>query len=45
VVHGEMAGFTGFTVGHVNNKLCYIPLEDICREGNARRIKKQDRPW
>ena len=25
-VHGAMAGFTGFTVGHVNNILAMIPV-------------------
>jgi len=34
-VHGSMAGYTGFTIGHVNNNLCYIPLDDICQlQGN-----------
>ncbi|KAL4469541.1 hypothetical protein ABPG74_004794 [Tetrahymena malaccensis] len=44
-VHGAMAGFTGFTVGHVNNRLCYIPLDEICKEGSGRRIKAEDRAW
>ncbi|XBH97325.1 hypothetical protein VPH35_127011 [Triticum aestivum] len=26
VVHGAMAGYTGFTVGQVNGRHCYIPL-------------------
>ncbi len=26
VIHGAMAGFTGFTVGPVNNRHCYIPI-------------------
>jgi 6-phosphofructokinase 1 len=25
-VHGAMAGFTGFTVGHVNNSVAMIPI-------------------
>jgi 6-phosphofructokinase 1 len=25
-VHGAMAGFTGFTVGLVNNRVVYIPI-------------------
>ena len=24
-----MAGFTGFTVGHVNNRVAYIPIEEL----------------
>jgi 6-phosphofructokinase 1 len=24
-----MAGFSGFTVGHVNNRLAYIPIEEL----------------
>jgi len=41
-VHGAMAGFTGFTVGHVNNLLAYIPLDYICAI-HSRRIKFEDR--
>lgn len=29
-VHGAMAGYTGFTVGHINRTVGFIPLEDIC---------------
>lgn len=28
-VHGAMAGFTGFMVGHVNNALAMIPVETL----------------
>jgi len=35
VVHGLMAGFTGFTVGNVNNKCAYIPFEEIARKGSS----------
>jgi 6-phosphofructokinase 1 len=28
-VHGGMAGFTGFLVGHVNNALAMIPVETL----------------
>jgi hypothetical protein len=24
-----MAGFSGYTVGHVNNKVAYIPIEEL----------------
>jgi 6-phosphofructokinase 1 len=40
-----MAGFTGFTVGHINGRLSYIPLDEICKEGSGRRIKSEDRAW
>lgn len=26
VVHGAMAGYTGFTIGQVNSRHCYIPF-------------------
>lgn len=29
VVHGMMAGFTGFTVGVCNNRSVYIPIKDL----------------
>ncbi len=29
VVHGVMAGFTGFTVGVCNNRSVYIPIKDL----------------
>lgn len=29
VVHGVMAGFTGFTVAVCNNRTVYIPITDI----------------
>ncbi|EGR33429.1 phosphofructokinase family protein, putative [Ichthyophthirius multifiliis] len=44
-VHGAMAGFTGFTVGHINGRLSYIPLDEICKENSTRRIKPEDRAW
>jgi len=30
VVHGAMAGNTGFSCGHRNNRYVYIPIEDMC---------------
>jgi len=30
-VHGAMAGVTGFTVGRVNNRTCYIPITSITK--------------
>lgn len=42
-----MAGFTGFSAGHVNNKVAYIPIEDIVSEKYkyAKRIQPNDRVW
>lgn len=37
-VNGAMAGFTGFTVGHVNNSVCMIPLEAIENAGKNRLV-------
>lgn len=34
-VHGAMAGFTGFCVGRVNTRTCYIPLE-LITQGNSK---------
>jgi 6-phosphofructokinase 1 len=37
-----MAGWTGFTVGNVHDRACYIPLSEI----NAKRqIEQNDRAW
>ena len=33
-VHTAMSGYTGCTVGHVNNKLCVIPLDEITSRTN-----------
>ncbi|EGR34828.1 hypothetical protein IMG5_000550 [Ichthyophthirius multifiliis] len=44
-VHGSMAGYTGFTVGHINNRIAYIPLEQIINFGTNRCIKPEDRDW
>lgn len=45
--HGLMAGFTGFSAGHVNNKVAYIPIEDIVSDKykHAKRIQPNDRAW
>jgi hypothetical protein len=44
VVHGLMAGFTGFTVGKICNKSAMIPIEFLNSHG-IRRINPKDRPW
>jgi len=40
-----MAGYTGFTVGHVNNKLCMIPIDEITKGGVGRKVKATDTAW
>ncbi|GMH03356.1 hypothetical protein Nepgr_005195 [Nepenthes gracilis] len=42
-VHGAMAGFTGFTVGPVNGRFCYIPFRHITEKRN--RVVITDRMW
>lgn len=42
-VNGAMAGFTSFTVGHVNNSTCMIPLTAI--EGGKNKITPNYRGW
>ncbi|GAB4852690.1 ATP-dependent 6-phosphofructokinase 3 [Ancistrocladus abbreviatus] len=42
-VHGVMAGFTGFTVGPVNGRHCYIPFRHITEQQN--RVVITDRMW
>jgi 6-phosphofructokinase 1 len=40
-----MAGFTGFSCGHVNNDLVYIPLNEICSKKYTNTIQPNDRHW
>jgi len=42
-VHGAMSGWTGFTVGTVCERTCYIPLTDIT--SGKRTIPPMDRGW
>ncbi|CAI5496287.1 unnamed protein product [Closterium sp. Naga37s-1] len=42
-VHGVMAGYTGFIVGPVNNRHCYIPVNKITQKPNS--ISLTDRMW
>lgn len=44
-VHGAMAGFSGFTVGHVNNKLAYIPIEELLSGKYSNRVVADSREW
>ena len=40
-----MAGFTGFSVGHVNNKTVFIPIDEIVSKNYANKILPCDRTW
>ncbi|CAI5483758.1 unnamed protein product [Closterium sp. Yama58-4] len=42
-VHGVMAGYTGFIVGPVNNRHCYIPVNKVTQKPNS--ISLTDRMW
>lgn len=44
-VHGAMAGWTGFTVGTVNNRTCWIPLTEIVNPPSSVKIRPDDRAW
>lgn len=42
-VHGGMAGFTGFMVGHVNNSLAMIPVSFLF--GKKGTVDVKGRTW
>ncbi|KAL8138204.1 hypothetical protein V2J09_004205 [Rumex salicifolius] len=42
-VHGAMAGYSGFTVGQVNGRQCYIPFNHIIDKHNH--VVITDRMW
>ncbi|KAM0042938.1 putative 6-phosphofructokinase [Helianthus debilis subsp. tardiflorus] len=42
-VHGAMAGYSGFTVGPVNSRHAYIPIERVTEATNV--VKLTDRMW
>ncbi|KAL3521380.1 hypothetical protein ACH5RR_019529 [Cinchona calisaya] len=42
-VHGTMAGYTGFTVGPVNSRHAYIPINRVTEATNT--VKLTDRMW
>ncbi|KAH9300266.1 hypothetical protein KI387_011849, partial [Taxus chinensis] len=42
-IHGAMAGYTGFTVGSVNNRHAYIPNSHVTETRNH--VKTNDRMW
>ena len=41
-VHGAMAGYTSFTVGHINQYVAMIPISAL---GKPNRITKGNRSW
>ncbi|CAD8152339.1 unnamed protein product [Paramecium octaurelia] len=44
-IHASMAGFTGFAVGHVSNKTCMIPLNEMNSGNYANRITPSNISW
>ncbi|MCO5554410.1 hypothetical protein L7F22_007940 [Adiantum nelumboides] len=42
-IHGAMAGYSGFTVGPVNGRHCYIPILRVTETQN--RVNISDRMW
>ncbi|XP_071934308.1 ATP-dependent 6-phosphofructokinase 4, chloroplastic isoform X5 [Coffea arabica] len=42
-VHGTMAGYTGFTVGPVNSRHAYIPINRVTEKTNT--VRLTDRMW
>lgn len=43
-VHGTMAGYTGFTVGLCNNKMCFLPIPEIVAT-SPRQMDPKGRTW
>eukprot|EP00281_Chroomonas_sp_CCMP1168_P020548 CAMPEP_0206235888 /NCGR_PEP_ID=MMETSP0047_2-20121206/13407_1 /ASSEMBLY_ACC=CAM_ASM_000192 /TAXON_ID=195065 /ORGANISM="Chroomonas mesostigmatica_cf, Strain CCMP1168" /LENGTH=524 /DNA_ID=CAMNT_0053660157 /DNA_START=35 /DNA_END=1609 /DNA_ORIENTATION=+ len=43
VVHGAMAGLTGFSCGKVNDRYCYIPIDEMCDPKRTVRVSQQNR--
>ena len=41
-VHGAMAGFTSFTVGHINQHVAMIPVTSLDK---PKRVVKDSRTW
>ena len=42
-VHGMMSGWTGFTVGNLHSRGCYIPIVDVINR--KRTIEGSNRAW
>jgi hypothetical protein len=43
-VHGTMAGFTGFSVGLCNNKICLLPIPELVAT-SPRQLNAKGRTW
>ena len=43
-VHGTMAGFTGFSVGMCNNKVCLLPIPELVAT-SPRQMNPKGRTW
>jgi 6-phosphofructokinase 1 len=44
-VHAMMSGWTGFTVGLVNNRTCLIPLSEVADIKIPTKVTPHDRAW
>ncbi|MFN9908970.1 MAG: hypothetical protein ACK56F_23080, partial [bacterium] len=44
-VHGLMAGFTQFSVGHVCGKIAYIPITEILSTKYSNRVEPSNKTW
>ena len=45
VVHGAMAGLTGFSCGKINDRYAYIPIDEMCDPKRTVRISPQNRMY
>jgi 6-phosphofructokinase len=43
-VHGTMAGYTGFSVGLCNNKMCLLPIPELVAT-SPRQMNPKGRTW
>jgi len=43
-VHGTMAGYTGFSVGLCNNKMCFLPIPELVAT-SPRQMDPKGRTW
>ena len=43
-VHGCMAGYTGFSVGLCNNKVCFLPIPELVAT-SPRQMNPRGRTW
>lgn len=43
-VHGTMAGYTGFSVGLCNNKMCFLPIPELVAT-SPRQMNPRGRTW